>query len=449
MYEGALPDVMLSETLLNTIPCITTPGNRLLDTWEHVGDRDILRQYISDTQNIFVHQLQSLSADDATASHACLSAAATTMEGTSVSTPAGDASPTIPHQSERIRRLLAEMEEQRKRLISRIGKPVSDEAYQSCLSILERYPENFRPPGQDPCRLPIFKITLKDQSKFHICLPRRVNPIMLQEIRRQVAELVAAGTVERCTTHPNSLYAIVMAKKATAPGKYRLCIDLVKLNENTVPMPYAVPDVHEALDRLSGKKLYCTFDFSAWFHQFELAEEDRDKVAFLVPGDNITPPQIYRYRRVAMGLLNSTYHCQRSLQEALERFPGCQGIYPFVDDVVIAADSLEEMLEKLEAFMKFCSHYNIRLKKEKTELATGAVRHLGFILSEEGQSLDPARVDTLLNIGAPHNLTGLKSLLGSFSFIRGWIADMAGVAAPLTDIMGKTAQRLGFKWGLG
>ncbi len=92
-------------------------------------------------------------------------------------------------------------------------------------------------------------------------------------------------------------------------------------------------------------------------------------------------------------------------------------------------------MEKLDAFMKFCKHYNIRLKKEKTELATGAVRHLGFILSEEGQSLDPARVDTLLNIGAPHNLTGLKSLLGSFSFIRGWIADMAGVAAPLTDIM--------------
>jgi hypothetical protein len=450
MYEGALPDAMLSETLLNTIPCITTPGRRLIDTLEYVGDRDILRQFVSDTEAILAHQMSTLSVQDAAHSHACAAtpaAAAAASADTPPSTPAAGETPRPTEQSERIRMLLAEMEEQRKRLVSRIGKPVSDEAYQSCLSVLERYPENFRPPGDDPCKLPVFKLTLKDKTKFHICLPRRVNPIMLQEIRKQVAELVAAGTVERCTTHPNSLYAIVMAKKASAPGKYRLCCDLVKLNENTVPMPYAVPDVHEALDRLSGKKLYCTFDFSAWFHQFELAEEDRDKVAFLVPGDNLTPPQIYRYRRVAMGLLNSTYHCQRSLQEALERFPGCQGIYPFVDDVVIAADTLEEMLEKLEAFMKFCKHYNIRLKKEKTELATGAVRHLGFILSEEGQSLDPARVDTLLNIGAPHNLTGLKSLLGSFSFIRGWIADMAGVAAPLTDIMGKTAQRLGFKWG--
>jgi hypothetical protein len=97
--------------------------------------------------------------------------------------------------------------------------------------------------------------------------------------------------------------------------------------------------------------------------------------------------------------------------------------------------------------MKFCKHYNIRLKKEKTELATSAVRHLGFILSEEGQCLDPARVSTLIDIGAPKNLTGLKSLLGSFSFIRAWIADMAGIAAPLTDLMGKTATRLGFHWG--
>jgi transposase InsO family protein len=449
MYEGCLPDVMLSEAFLNQIPCISTPGTILMDTWEVVGDRDILRQYMMDTHSIFIHKFNQLSDPQSTDSfaNATSGSAAAPSVSAAPSPPLPSQAASLSDQSERIKRLLEEMECQRKRLVERIGKPVSDEAYQSCLSVLERYPENFRPPGSDPCKLPIFKITLKDKSKFHICLPRRVNPIMLQEIRKQVSELVAAGTVERCTTHPNSLYAIVMAKKATAPGKWRLCIDLTELNSNTVPMPYAVPDVHEALDRLSGKKLYCTFDFSAWFHQFELDEEDRDKVAFLVPGDNLTPPQIYRYRRVAMGLLNSTYHCQRSLQEALEQFPDCQGIYPFVDDVVIAADTLEEMLTKLEAFMKFCKHYNIRLKKEKTELATGAVRHLGFILSEEGQSLDPARVSALTNIGAPHNLTGLKSLLGSFSFIRAWVADMAGIAAPLTDIMGKTATRLGFKWG--
>ena len=115
--------------------------------------------------------------------------------------------------------------------------------------------------------------------------------------------------------------------------------------------------------------------------------------------------------------------------------------------MVIASDTLEEHLEKLDAFMRFCEHHNIRIKKEKVELVTGAVKHLGFILSEEGQALDPARIESLLSIGAPTNLKGLKSLLGSFSFIRGWIAGMADTAAPLTDLMGAQAKRMGFQWG--
>jgi hypothetical protein len=156
---------------------------------------------------------------------------------------------------------------------------------------------------------------------------------------------------------------------------------------------------------------------------------------------------MYQWKRMCFGLLNAGYWSQRQLQEALERFEGCTGIYPFVDDIVIASDTLEEHLEKLEAFMRFCKFNNIRIKREKVELVTGAVKHLGCILSEEGQMLDPARIESLLAIGAPANLKGLKSLLGSFSFIRGWLAGMADVAAPLTDLMGAAARRLGFRWG--
>ncbi len=208
-----------------------------------------------------------------------------------------------------------------------------------------------------------------------------------------------------------------------------------------------MPDVHAALDRLSGKKYYSTFDFSSWFQQFEIAPEDIEKVAFVIPGDNLSPPQIFQWKKMCFGLLNAGYWSQRQLQEALERFEGCTGIYPFVDDVVIASDTLEEHLEKLDAFMRFCKHENIRIKREKVELVRGAVKHLGFILSEEGQALDPARVESLLGIGAPVNLKGLKALLGSFGFIRGWIAGMADTCAPLTDLMGAAAKRMGFVWG--
>jgi hypothetical protein len=89
---------------------------------------------------------------------------------------------------------------------------------------------------------------------------------------------------------------------------------------------------------------------------------------------------------VAFGLMNATYFCQRQLQEALEQWPGCQGIFPFVDDIVIAADSVDEMCLKLESFCAFCQHHGICLKREKSELAAAAVKHVGFIISEEATS---------------------------------------------------------------
>ena len=474
VYDGCLSDAMLSETFLNEITCTSHPGERLMDTRARDGDLPLLLQQMDDYRALSQFRVNLAISSALTPPNAApqvnnstTSALSQALSPALTNTPAvppplppepscssqspGDATTTHrqdpSHESARIKAALAEMESQRAQLMLRLGKPVSDEALSACMSVLDRYPENFRPPGHDPCKLGVYRIVLKDASKFHVALPRRVNAIMLAEIRRQVQELVAVGAIERCTSRPASIYALVMARRPNAPGKYRMCVDLVECNSNTVPAPYSIPDVQQALDRLSGKQLYCTFDFSSWFHQFELAEEDRDKVAFVVPGDNLTPPQIYRYKRVAFGLMNATYFCQRQLQEALELWPGCEGIYPFVDDIVLAANTLDDMLSKLDAFMQFCRHHNIRLKKEKTELATSAVRHVGFILSADGQHLDPARVESLINIGAPKNIEGLRSLLGSFGFVRGWLADMASTAAPLTDLMSGTAHRLKLDWG--
>lgn len=470
--------MMLSEEFLNSVPCTSHPGIKLLDTAEATGDADLLMQCINDYKDLvvrkFTHPECATSSLHFAHVNTTLHAISTGRMDTVEVEKAISAKVISEHQQEgqprqfkqgmRVKtaeqeedeekrgvekrsQALKDIIEQRERLRARLGKHVSDEALQSAMEILDRYPENFRPPGADACKLAIFRIKLKDNTKFHVALPRRVNPIVMQDMRRQIQELLEAGAIERCLTQPSSVYAVVMARRPGQENKWRLCIDLQALNSNTVPMPYPMPDVHAALDRLSGKKYYSTFDFSSWFQQFEIAPEDREKVAFVIPGDNLSPPQMFQWKKMCFGLLNAGYWSQRQLQEALENFDGCMGIYPFVDDVVIASDTLEEHLEKLDAFMRFCKHHNIRIKREKVELVRGAVKHLGFILSEEGQALDPARIESLLAIGAPVNLKGLKALLGSFGFIRGWIAGMADICAPLTDLMGAAAKRMGFVWG--
>jgi len=54
VYEGSLPDVMLSETFVNNIPCTSHPGTKLLDTAEADGDATLLMQCISDYKDLVV-----------------------------------------------------------------------------------------------------------------------------------------------------------------------------------------------------------------------------------------------------------------------------------------------------------------------------------------------------------------------------------------------------------
>jgi hypothetical protein len=331
-----------------------------------------------------------------------------------------------------VQQALRDMIAQRERLRARVDKAVSEEALATAAKICDEYPENWREPGADPCKLGIYRLKLKDYTKSYVCLPRRTNPLVMAEMRRQVQEQAAAGVIERCEGTPSSVYAIHMARHPTKKT-LRFCLDARPLNDNTILMPYAMPDLNESLDRLAGYKYYCAFDLTAYFQQFELAEDCRDLMAFLIPGDESNPPEIWRYKRLTFGVVNASFWAQRQLAEALAKFPGCETLRNFIDDICFGANSVKEMCDKIRALMEFCKFYNLRLKREKAKLAVGAVRHLGFIVSEEGKSLDPARVDSLVNILPPQSFKALKSLLGSFAFVRGWLADASVTAAPLTD----------------
>ena len=57
VYDGSLPDAMLSETLLNNIPCIDSPGTTLIDTRARGSDISILLQQMDDYQQLNAHRV--------------------------------------------------------------------------------------------------------------------------------------------------------------------------------------------------------------------------------------------------------------------------------------------------------------------------------------------------------------------------------------------------------
>ena len=68
---------------------------------------------------------------------------------------------------------------------------------------------------------------------------------------------------------------------------YTQSLDYIRLNELTVPDSHQLPRIDDTLDALGGSTLFSTLDLKSEFHQVSIAEEDRTKTVFSIPGSGL------------------------------------------------------------------------------------------------------------------------------------------------------------------
>ena len=93
------------------------------------------------------------------------------------------------------------------------------------------------------------------------------------------------GIIEKSSSEWAS--PLVLVRKPS--GDLRICVDYRKLNEVTAVTSYPLPNITETIDRLAGALYFTSIDMTSGYHQVEIAEEDKDKTAF------ISPYRLYQY----------------------------------------------------------------------------------------------------------------------------------------------------------
>ena len=74
VYDGCFPDVMLSEGFLNHIPCVSHPGEKLIDTATSVADQLLLRECMTDWHDLIVQRFlqPQVTTSDLHSAHICM-----------------------------------------------------------------------------------------------------------------------------------------------------------------------------------------------------------------------------------------------------------------------------------------------------------------------------------------------------------------------------------------
>ena len=283
-----------------------------------------------------------------------------------------------------------------------------------------------------PCPLILHPIDTGDAQPIYQKYYRN-PPDKTKFIEEQIKSELEAGFIEESLS-PWASPVVVVKKK---DGSFRMCIDYRELNNVTKKDRYPLPNISDLIDTIGKSTHFITLDFFAGYQQFKVRDKDREKTAF------ISAQGLFQYIRMTFGLCNAPATFQRGMDIALNGLIG-KDCLVYIDDVVIFANSCQELMEKCQRIFDRMRKYNLKAKWKKCQFLTDTITYLGFIISDGVIKPNPDKIQAILDMPAPKNLKQTQSFLGSANYWRKFIEEYSCIVRPLTML---TSNKIPFVWG--
>lgn len=300
------------------------------------------------------------------------------------------------------------------------------------------FSKNYDTLGKNTLVQPKLKLT----HNFPItCKPYPINRAMQKAQAQEIQSLLNSGIIERSSS--NYSFPCLFIKKKQTPQQikdnqfsFRFVVDFRLLNKITENFSYPLNKVQDILQNLAGHKYYSCLDMRHAFMQIVLPESVRDPFTFITSIGKFKPTRLF------FGAKNSTtYFCELMnlcLADLKE-----EGIDFFLDDLILAANSLDDMLRKLKLVFDRLIKYNLTLDPAKTKIMVEKANFLGFKISQEGITPSDQNITKINRCPTPKTIRQLKRFLGMTNYFRNLINNYSELTNPLTQL---TQKGVKFNW---
>ncbi|CAJ1935329.1 unnamed protein product [Cylindrotheca closterium] len=255
-------------------------------------------------------------------------------------------------------------------------------------------------------------------------VPKQHGPAFLKELKhlQEIAVLEQTGPSEWASP------TFIIPKK---DSRVRWISHLRQLNKNVKRKVYPLPLIDDIVARCSGYKYFTKLDLTMMFYSFELDELSKKLCTIN------TQYGLYQYNRMAMGLKPAPdlaqYYLEKTLCDLKEK-----GVEIYIDDVSLFSNSYEEHMALIQEVLQQLQAAGFKINPLKCEWwCVQVTDFLGHWLTPDGVKPWKKKIDAILKMSAPTNVTELRAFLGAVTFYRHMWPRRSPLLKPLTELTGK------------
>ena len=312
-------------------------------------------------------------------------------------------------------------------------QPQDDKLQQFC----KEYPDVFmdKLPGVPPDRAIHHVIDTGDAEPINRP-PYKMSPLELDELRKQLDELLALGLIQPSMS-PWGAPVLFVRKKN---GEMRLCVDYRALNQVTKRHSHPLPRIDECLERLSRARYFSTIDLKSGYHQVKIKTEDISKTAFN------TRYGSFEWLVLPFGLRNAPPVFQAMINKALgdciDKFA-----LVYLDDILIYSKTEQEHEQHVRQVLDRLGDAKLVANIKKTELFKTELEFVGFYISANGILPSKSKVKAIQEWPVPKNVQMVRQFIGLCSHYRRFIRGFSSITSCLTDLTkGTGAKKRSIVW---
>ncbi|GKV24168.1 hypothetical protein SLEP1_g33813 [Rubroshorea leprosula] len=302
------------------------------------------------------------------------------------------------------------------------------------IPVVSEFPDVFPKdlPSLPPNREVEFAIDLVPGTGPVSKAPYCMAPAELKELKVQLEELLKKGFI-RPSVSPWGAPVLFVKKK---DGSMRLCIDYRELNKVNVKNRYPLPRIDDLFDQLKGAQVFSKIDLRSGYHQLKIKPDDVPKTTFRTRYGH------YEFIVMPFGLTNAPARFMDLMNRVFGKYLD-QFVVVFIDNILIHSSSRTLHEKHLRTVLETLRSERLFAKFKKCEFWLDNVAFLGHVVTKNGISVDPQKIEAVVDWRRPNSVAEIRSFLGLASYYRRFVGDFSRIALPMNRLIKKDTK---FEW---